>query len=327
MSMLTALLLATALYPTLAPLTGTGSLGSGSGVTQFTFLVAGDNRPDSGDNPSDGFIAMVAAMQKVSPAPAFVLWGGDTIKGKKKSNAQTQYPLVLPYFQKIGVPVFNVPGNHEGDKSGSGKCHDAADTSGDLLTYYTKYLGPKPYGYFTYGNSAFIGVNTEDLLGNVDPPKGCFNGFVSKSQLQALQATIAQLQQNTSIENIFLFMHRPTQDDNDHKMEPDSKDQDTKYGKKVVEFTSYINGLTSGSKVAIVFASHDHRFYEVPVSGKPAFFVTGGAGAPLSGCPDSPNSGAYYHYLQVTVDGGHIGVKTVPLTDTTPCGAPPASAP
>ena len=65
--MLTALLLATALYPTLTPLNGTGSLGSGSGVTQFTFFVAGDNRPNSGDNPSAGFIALVSAMQTVSP--------------------------------------------------------------------------------------------------------------------------------------------------------------------------------------------------------------------------------------------------------------------
>jgi hypothetical protein len=55
--MLTALLLAavtaTGTFPVLPQLNTTPALGSGSGVTKFTFYVAGDNRPDKGDAPSD----------------------------------------------------------------------------------------------------------------------------------------------------------------------------------------------------------------------------------------------------------------------------------
>src|SRR2546423_677663 len=153
--MLTALLFAaTAALPSLPPVSGTGSLGTPANAAQFTFYVAGDNRPDSGDDPSPAFEALIPAMEKaMTSAPAsFVLWGGDIIKGKKSSDAKRQYPLVLPWFAKLGVPLFNVPGNHELDKKGSGDCHDAPD-DGKLLDDYTKYVAPQPYGWFQYGNS------------------------------------------------------------------------------------------------------------------------------------------------------------------------------
>ncbi|MEK6371343.1 MAG: metallophosphoesterase [Acidobacteriota bacterium] len=322
--MLTALLFAAATaFPALPQLNTTPALGSISSTTPFTFFVAGDNRPDKGDAPSDGFTALIAKMASATPAPAFVLWGGDTIKGKKSSDATTQYPLVLPYFAQLKVPVFNVPGNHELDKKGSGDCNDAPDPSGKLLTAYTTAMSSQPYGYFQYGNSAFIGINTEDSLGNVPPPSGCYNGFVSKSQLSQLQATLTALQNDATVQNIFLFMHRPVRDDNSHQMQPDKADKNTKYGKKVVEFTTAINALNN-PKVAYVFASHDHRYYQATAggAGTTGFVVTGGAGAPLAGCSKGGTGkpGAYYHYLQVGVNGTNVTVTVVPLTNTTPCG-------
>src|ERR1051326_6074479 len=178
--MIAALLLAT--LPTLTQLhTGAPALGNGAGVSKFTFFVAGDNRPDKGDGPADGFTAVVTEMQMASAQPVFVFWGGDTIKGKSSSDAKKQYPIALKVFAKLNVPVFNTPGNHELNKKGSGACNDALDSSGKLLADYTSLMGP-PYGVFQYGNSAFISVNTDDSLGNIAPPKGCYNGFVSKSQ-------------------------------------------------------------------------------------------------------------------------------------------------
>ena len=328
--MLTALLFAAAAttFPTLPQVNTTPALGSGSGVTKFTFYVAGDNRPDKGNAPSAGFTALIAAMQKASPAPSFVLWGGDIIKGKSSSDAKTQYPLVLPYFAKLKVPVFNVPGNHELERKGSGNCNDAPDPDGKLLADYTKFVSSQTYGIFQFGNSAFIGVNTEDSLGSVPAPSGCFNGFVSATQLAQLQTTLTQIQNDTSVQNIFLFMHRPVRDDNSHQMQPDSVDKDTAYGKQVIAFTTAINAL-AGPKVAYVFASHDHRYYQATArgTGTPGFEVTGGAGAPLSGCGKSGKGrpGAYYHYLKVDVDGTNVTVTVVPLTNTTLCGAPPSS--
>jgi 2',3'-cyclic-nucleotide 2'-phosphodiesterase (5'-nucleotidase family) len=325
--MLSALLFAAAVttMPALPQLNTTPALGTIPPEVPFTFFVAGDNRPDKGDAPSAGFTALIAAMQKATPAPAFVLWGGDTIKGKKSKDAATQYPLVLPYFAKLGVPVFNVPGNHELDKKGSGDCNDAPDPSGNLLTAYTAAMSSQPYGYFQYGNSAFIGINTEDSLGSVALPTGCFHGFVSPTQFSQLQATLAWLQIQ-KVQNIFVFMHRPVRDDNSHQMQPDPVDKNTAYGKQLIGFTSYINSLANPS-VAYVFASHDHRYYQAAGGsvGTPGFVVTGGAGAPLSGCPKKPQDGAYYHYLKVEVSGTTVLVTVVPLTNMTLCGAPPSS--
>ena len=183
-------------------------------------------------------------------------------------------------------------------------------------------MGP-PFGVLTFGNSAFVSVNTDDSLGNINPPKGCYNGFVSKSQREQLAAMLAQLQSDHSIQHIFLFMHRPVRDDNHHQMKPDKQDKDTKYATRVNEFLDTIKALKN-PKVAYVFASHDHRYFEATPggSGTTGFIVTGGAGAPLSGCPDKPRSGAYYHYLRVDVDGANVKVTVVPINGTTPCGAP-----
>jgi len=323
--MLTALFFAaaTAALPSLPPMSGTGSLGTPANPTQFTFYVGGDNRPDSGDAPSPGFQALIPAMQnamKTTPA-AFVLWGGDIIKGKKSSDAKTQYPLVLPLFAKLGVPVFNVPGNHELDKKVSGDCKEGPDDNGKLLADYTASVSQQPNGWFQYGNSVFIGINTEEVPGKDSQPSGCFNGYVSTTQLSLIQAKIAELPQGT---NVFLFMHRPTQDNNSHAMRPDPPDSGTKYGKKIMAFVNYVNALTNPN-VVYVFASHDHRFYQAVAgtSSKTGFVVTGGGGAPLSGCPDKGRPGAYYHWLQVAVNGATVTVTPVPLTNTTPCGPPP----
>ena len=320
--MLAALLFAAAL-PALTQLnTGAPALGNGAGVNNFTFFVAGDNRPDKGDGPADGFTAVITEMQLASPQPRFVLWGGDTIKGKSSSDAKKQYPIALKVFAKLNVPVFNAPGNHELNKKGSDTCNDAPDPSGKLLADYTSLMGPA-YGVFTYGNSAFIAVNTDDSLGHINPPSGCYNGFVSKAQREDLVATLAKLQSDDSIQHIFLFMHRPVRDDNHHRMKPDKQDKGTKYATRVNEFLDAINALKN-PKVAYVFASHDHRYFEATPGGSGAtgFLISGGAGAPLSGCPDKPRSGAYYHYLRVDVNGADVKVTVVPINGRTPCGAP-----
>jgi 2',3'-cyclic-nucleotide 2'-phosphodiesterase (5'-nucleotidase family) len=311
-------------FPTLPQLnTGAPALGAGSGITQFTFYVAGDNRPDKGDDLSDGFSAIIPKMAAAQPVPAFVLWGGDTIKGKKSKDAVKQYPKVIAAFAQLHVPVFNVPGNHELDAKGSGDCNDAPGTSG-LRAAYEQFMEPHGYGVFRYGNSAFVGINTEDSLGKVPLPKGCYNGFVSAKQLARLQATLKALRKDPGVANIFLFMHRPVIDDNSHQMGPDPADQKTPYGLQLEAFLSTIKSLDN-PKVAVVFASHDHRLYQVPQeAGKPAFVVSGGAGAPLAGCGEgkSGKPGAYYHWLQVEVNGSAVSVTAVPLNGTTLCGPP-----
>jgi 2',3'-cyclic-nucleotide 2'-phosphodiesterase (5'-nucleotidase family) len=266
---------------------------------------------------------MIPRMAAAKPAPVFVLWGGDTIKGKKAKDALKQYPKVLKAFATLPVPVFNVPGNHELDAKGSGDCNDAPGSQ-DLRAAYEQAMTSRTHGVFLYGNSAFIGIDTEELLGSVPAPKGCYNGFVSAKQLAELQATLTALGSNQAVANIFLFMHRPVIDDNSHQMGPDPADQKTPYGVQLEAFLTTIKSLAA-PKVAAVFASHDHRLYQVPqMAGKPTFVVSGGAGAPLAGCGDGKpgKPGAYYHWLQVDVNGASVTITPIPVNGTTLCGPP-----
>jgi hypothetical protein len=71
-------------FPALAPLPGTGTLGTPADGSNFTFVVAGDNRPaKSGDPQPATLTAIVKAIQGMKPGttgagvPAFALWSGD----------------------------------------------------------------------------------------------------------------------------------------------------------------------------------------------------------------------------------------------------------
>ena len=104
--------------PELSPLPGTGSLSQPSNPAQFTFVLAGDNRPahrQCAQPPTPGKI-FSAVQQMQNPSAAFVLWTGDTISGKqpdKPKRMRDQYREFLGIAKTAGVPVFNAPGNHE----------------------------------------------------------------------------------------------------------------------------------------------------------------------------------------------------------------------
>lgn len=313
--MIAALLLAaaTATFPTLRQIdTGAPPLDNGAGKTKFTFFVGGDNRPDVGTDLSAPFVAMVKQMQSASPQPLFVIWGGDTVKGKNASEVANEYETVRAEFGKLRIPVFNAPGNHELNLQGpTAQCHDAPDASGALLDNYTKYMGA-PYGVFYYGNSAFIAVNTDDSLGSIAAP-ACYNGFVGAAQLAELKATLSSLP--AGISNVFIFMHRPVYDDSGHQIGPVGNDRNTPYGAQLKAFIAVMRALKK-PHVTYVFASHDHRYWAAPaVQGAPPFMISGGAGAPLSGCPKKCRAGAYYHWLQVDVDGKAVTVKPIRLKE------------
>src|SRR5260221_427947 len=102
MMMITALLLATAtMFPPVQQIaTGAPTLQPNPKATQFTFVVAGDNRPaKSGEGLTQPLTDIVAALQK-SP-PAFVVWNGDSIYGKQTTGLQPQYVQFQGAFAKL----------------------------------------------------------------------------------------------------------------------------------------------------------------------------------------------------------------------------------
>lgn len=309
-------------FPPLAPLPGTGSLGAPPDPSSFVFVVAGDNRPaKSGDPQPKTLGKIVQAVHGMSTPPSFVLWAGDTISGKKpdkEKKMKAEYDEFLGIVQGAGVPVFSAPGNHElnlkADPKGCPKAIDQPDPSGNLLGFWKTYMG-QPFGVFRYGDSAFVAVNTDDVVPvGVKLPKCEYNGYMGPDQLAALKATLEDLSADKSIAHIFVFMHRPVEASPvSSKNQLDKPSRDAL--KAILEDSRFPN-------VSFIFAAHQHLFYfhdkkdpwqtgpferQDPAGAKPAYVVTGGAGAPLTQ-KATPKTGGYHHYLVVQVAGAKVTV-------------------
>jgi hypothetical protein len=315
---------------------GASPLSPNPTATKFTFVVAGDNRPaHRGDPLTQPLLDTVKALS--GNAPDFVVWDGDIVYGKQAVTIGDEYTQFLGAMSKVPVPVFNAPGNHELVVQTNIPCGTAKDPwnaevpdySGAMAAQYAKSAGGT-YGMFRYGNAAFLIVNTDDVP-DVAIPTACdYNGMVGQAQLTALQASLGQLQSDATVTHIFVFMHRPVHSNSNSQI---AAKGDSDYAKRLKAFRDLLD-TKANDKVTFVFASHDHLLYvypvpkalngpfhrSVPATKKPTFIVTGGAGAPLEGCKNSPPpAGAYFHYTTVSVDGSSVTVTVNPLYGTTPC--------
>ena len=324
--------------------TGAPPLNSSSASTKFTFVVAGDNRAAKATYPLTQPLLDTVARLAAHP-PAFVVWDGDSVFGKRETGIAAQYAEFLGAMRTLPVPLFNAPGNHElvvqtnipcGTKDDPWNA-ELPDWSGSMAATYGAAMSPA-YGVFRYGNAAFLLVNTDDVP-DVAVPSACeYNGFVGQAQLTALQASLDQLSADKSVAHIFLFMHRPIHDDNGSQIVAPTAGTD--YANRLTQFRSLIDNAAH-PKVTFVFASHDHRLFvyptpsnpdgpftrTAPATDNPTFIVTGGAGAPLTGCNGTTGpAGSYFHYMTVAVDGPSVTVSVNPLYGTTPCLSAPQPA-
>ena len=320
--------------------TGAEQINPTPGSTSFTFVVAGDNRPAHDGDPLTKPLLDIITRLSANP-PDFVVWNGDSVYGKQEIGIKEQYAQFLEAFKPLNVPVFNAPGNHEMVVQTLIACGTKADPyngelpdfSGSMMADYESSMSA-PYGMFRYGNAAFLIINTDDVL-DVTLASGCvYNGYVGKAQLAALQATLDQLAADATVTHVFCLMHRPVKDKGGSQIGAPKGDT-SDYGTQVEAFRHLLD-QGKYPKMSFVFASHDHLLYVTPEpanpngpftgsspnKGKPVFIVTGGAGAPLSGCKNGKGKpGAYFHYTTVTVNGADVTVNVVPLYGTTLCGS------
>ena len=304
-------------------LPGTGTLRP-SNTDTFTFIVAGDNRPpkaDSAQPPTPGLIFAAAKKAKV----AFAIWTGDMIYGLDsvaRAKIRKQYEVFLAIAKTGGTPVFSAPGNHEMDvkvKVDSTSGAPRKETgSAAMQALYRASLGLAPgapvYQAFTYGNSRFILLNTEEVSPPATPRSrgatvagGQLNldpGYVGSAQLTWLAQ---QLDSSDGARHVFVFMHHPI------KPKKATMALDSASAAKLTAlFAKHHN-------ISYVLASHEHLYYnpqthdESPPPGRddpsrdaPYYVVSGGAGAPLA-------EGGFHNYLVVSVKKAHVDVAMVRL--------------
>jgi hypothetical protein len=316
---------AVTLLPTLTPIQGTPPLAPPTTPTSFTFGAGGDNRP-----PTDTYVQPpmfgTVISQLGATGASFIIWSGDSVYGKLKNPSsskdqqkiQTEYQTFESMIGGAKLPVFGVPGNHEMNTK-----DNVPDSTGSLVKYFQKYMGPQ-YGYFIYGNSAFIGLNTDDGLptsGRGSSGGSTYAGNVSPAQLAALGATLTSIAANSAIAHIFVFMHRPI-------FATPGKSADALGPPSGPLLQAVLQDYSQFPSLSFVFAGHQHLFYANtatpyattftrtdPATAAPLFLISGGAGACLAGSV-TPTTGGIYNFLVVRVDGTQVTVMVQNLGST-----------
>jgi Calcineurin-like phosphoesterase len=316
-------------FPPLSAVPQTGQLTDDPTSTHFTFIAAGDNRPQGPNDPQPSTLAQILNDSQ-QYKPAFILWSGDTIAGfrvvgKKMNRAKltSMYQDFFSIASQAGVPIFNTPGNHEMDSLEKTDKGTLETPDADMQQLYLEVMNypanAPPYGAFNYGNARFIAVDTEEIptILNLRSQGKIVNnnlrldpGFVSQTQMKLLANDLAA---NKNMAHIFVFMHHPIK-----PVRQGSRLNKQNADELAALFAKYPN-------VSFVIAGHEHLYYNAsgntldpaprtdPSSGGPGYLVSGGAGAQLDGCPNpsSKNCSAKNHYLVFEVNGNTVNVKVV----------------
>jgi hypothetical protein len=260
-------------------------------VTDFTFVVSGDNRPAGKGAPQPritGTIFDEIALLR----PAFVLWSGDAIYGYCDSAAEieAEYDVFLSYARRGQVPLFNAPGNH--DVHAEEECAGTPKVCGRKCTEdaFTRRFG-QLYGSFDYAGVHFISLDSEVA--------GQENGILGE-QLAWLQQ---DLEKNKGARAIFIFDHcefhsSPLIDDEPGKDHP------------AISNRAALHDLFRRYPVKAVFSGHEHLYWHEPAEQHDYidYFVAGGAGAPVYAPPEK---GGFTHYVVVRVAGAKIAYDVV----------------
>jgi Calcineurin-like phosphoesterase len=257
---------------------------------EFTFVVAGDNRPTAKGAPRpkvlDAIIGEIAVIH-----PDFVLWTGDTVYGYCDTEGELRREMrgFARFARRMGVPVFNAPGNHE-IHFDQGNCYQP--NSGTAIPTCMGACAEKVfketfgglYGSFDYAGAHFVSIDTDTASGNTIPA----------DQLKWLEGDLDQ----AAPKPVFIFGHTEV------FSSPHIDDDEEKYHQPLDD-RAQLDELFQRYKVKAVFSGHEHLYWREPASNHAGieYFVAGGAGAPFYA---QPESGGFSHYLMVSLSRGTI---------------------
>ncbi len=239
----------------------------------YRFAVFGDNRPyNNEDVQPPVFNKIIREIEIIHPD--FAVDVGDFIYGYGANKVRTceEYEEFLNAIKPLTIPFYPVVGNHEVAGFGGQAC-------------YKKMLKRPLYYAFNYEKDHFVVLDT-----NVNTPNGKF----TQAQYEWFKA---DLENSTSVRNIFIFMHKPVYNERGK-----SDWSDKTMSKKVYKFINAFNELYHN--VRVVFEGHEHRYWRKTVNGI-TYVITGGGGAPLE---NQPQNGGVYHFLLVSVNGTHTKI-------------------
>jgi predicted phosphodiesterase len=206
--------------------------------------------------------------------PNFIIHLGDMITGPSDKEWQEFIRISMA----IDVPFFPVVGNH-----------DVGVTLRGEQIYQKQFTLPEGKTYYTFrvGGSLFVVLDSE---------KG--KGKIVGEQWSWLEDILSSSNEKFK----FVFIHRPL------FLPMDSFKTGRAMDKYPVE-RDRLHQLFMKTGVKTVFAGDDHR-YDRTERSKVLYIITGGGGSPIYTFKDS---GGYFHYVWVSVEGGRMEGEVVDL--------------
>ncbi|NIR87902.1 metallophosphoesterase family protein [Candidatus Bathyarchaeota archaeon] len=263
----------------------------------FTFVVLGDSRADSGDGvDTDQFPTLINdAVNNFNPR--FIIFTGDvvTTSGNEYDEIRNAWKTYTDEVENISdhIPIFSAIGNHENIRNPNAllryrevwmHSHNGEGESGyyDELTYW-----------FEFGKSLFIFVNTEEPS---------YSPRIASNQLVWLNNTL----QKQGYAHKFIFFHKPICGSN----------RTGTVSKDFPSDATQLDQMFSENNVSVAFCGHDHYYCYNTTQSNQTYVITGGAGAPLR---DNSTwavgiSFREYHYLVVNVTSTAVNVGMIDIS-------------
>jgi len=245
----------------------------------FEFVVLGDNRGDSSGDLSPAFQEVLRAVGEASPR--FVLNTGDMIYGHTDlATARQQWQAYIAAIERLRLPVYHVPGNHDiwGASSAS---------------LYREMCGSTSFA-FDYGPARFIGLDTES-----------HESRLGAEQFGWLKRQLAACGDR----QVFVMLHRP--------LFPADGGVGSSLDVYPAERDELHRLFSQYSRVIeAVFLGHEHCYHYEERDGV-RYYITGGAGANLY---EPPELGGFHHFLLVHVSpkGVKVQLKRIGAPGVTP---------
>jgi hypothetical protein len=254
--------------------------------SRFEAILISDPQPQS--QAEIGFIAEDVVAELIGTEALFGMTMGDIL-----FDDLSLFPRYNSVIAQIGIPWYNVPGNHE--------MNLLATDDRYALETFKSHFGP-PYYSFEYGDAVFFVLDNIDYTGSgeVDPGDlrgtGGYEARIGERQLAWLEAELAHVPDDKLV---FLAMHSPLE-----TYLGDSKSSNTQDRRALFE-------LVSGRSHLYAVAGHTHTTEHHYFDAEDGF--------------EGPEP--FHHHVLSTVSGswwsGPLDERGVPVTeqrDGTPNG-------
>lgn len=260
----------------------------------LVIVVGGDNRPTALGAPLPRVLATILD-EAALVHPDVVLWSGDTIYGYcgGRREMEREYRRFLDLAVRVGVPLFNAPGNHE--IRGNQTCPASSIPPDPCDGACAERLFASRFGDI-YGSLDVSDVHVIALDSDVNGEEG----KIGDKQLEWLRG---DLEKNKDKRAILVFSHSEF-------FSSPLIDPNAVRGHEPLANRDELHQLFKQYPVKAVFSGHEHLFWrEKPEDHDGiAYFVAGGSGAPLYASPDR---GGFSHYLVVRVSGSTVTVDVI----------------